>query len=69
MKHKIRVKDLTLGAYYSLQDASDELGAPKNEVYDAAKLAGMCLGLLFNKYTIFSHSQVNDLKALVKRRL
>jgi len=67
MKHKIKVKDLTLGAYYSLQDASDELAVPKNEVYDAAKAAGMIVGLLFNKYTIFSKIQIDQLKGLTRR--
>lgn len=69
MKHKIKVKDLTLGAYYSLQDASDELAVPKNEVYDAAKAAGMIVGLLFNKYTIFSKIQVDQLKGLTRRMI
>lgn len=62
MKHKAKVRDLTNGEFFSLQDASEELKIPKNEVYNAAKAAGMDLGLLFSKYTVFTANQVRELK-------
>jgi hypothetical protein len=68
MKRKIKIKELTGGSSYSLQDASEATGFPKNEIYDEAKAIGMTLGLLFGRYTVFTKAQVDELGATLTSR-